>query len=213
MANKMNEIILVAKRTSVFDNEKDVFQGVVNKSNHEYSINKIMKSLGDNIETMRRGDAEENPLYKQPIPYAVIKQGDKYFGYERLTGGGESRLHGTISLGVGGHMNKIDGMEMDTFNNVMLENLSRELNEELNIDSTDGKPVNLDIEIIGLINDDSNDVGRVHIGILAFINLSDNAVVEVAETERLAGTWFTADELKAEYERLENWSKFVVDAL
>lgn len=210
---KMDEIILVAKRDKVFDNEKEHFQGAVNKNVHPYSIGKIMKALGDNIETMRRGDAEEDATYKQPIPYAVIKQGDKYFGYTRLTGGGEARLHGAISLGVGGHMNEIEGMQMDTFDNVLLENLRRELNEELNIDYVDGGAVRMDTEIIGLINDDTNEVGRVHLGILAFINVSENAIITVAETDQLEGRWYTAEELKENYERLENWSKIVADIL
>lgn len=210
--SKMEEQILVAKRSAVFDNEKDVFQGVVSMSTNKHSIGKIMRAIGENIEVMRRGDAEENPLYKQPIPYAVIKQGDKYFGYERLAGGGESRLHGTISLGVGGHMNPIEGMEMDTFDNVLLANLSREIDEELNIESTNDKDITFNIKIIGLVNDETEEVGRVHIGILAFIELSENAIVEVAETDQLEGRWFTAEELKDAYERLENWSKFVVDS-
>lgn len=210
---KMDEIILVAKREAVFDNEKEHFQGVVNTKSHPYSIGKIMQALGSNITTMRRGDAEEDATYKQPIPYAVIKQGDKYFGYTRLSGGGETRLHGAISLGIGGHMNEIDGMQMDSFNNVLMENLRRELYEELNIDSANGGAVSMKTEIIGLINDDTNDVGRVHLGILAFINISDNAVITVAETDQLEGRWYTAEELKENYERLENWSKFVADTL
>lgn len=209
----MDEAILVAKREAVLFNEKLFFNGVISKSNFPRSIKAITKAIGDNIEVMRRGDAEENFLYKQPIPYAVVKRGNEYFGYTRLQGGGESRLHGNISLGIGGHMNEIEGMQMDTFDNVLLVNLQRELEEEVSITSTDGKEVELDLEIIGLINDDSNDVGRVHIGILAFIELSENAEVAVLETEQLEGKWYTAEDLKAEYERLENWSKFVADTL
>lgn len=209
----MDEIILVAKRESVLDGEKDHFQGVASKATHPTTVGKIVKALGANVTTMRRGDAEEDATYKQPIPYAVIKQGDKYFGYTRLSGGGEARLHGLISLGIGGHMNEIQGMQMDSFNNVLMENLRRELYEELNIGSANGGGVTMKTEIIGLINDDSNDVGAVHLGILAFINISDNAIVTVAETDQLEGRWYSADELKQNYDNLENWSKFVVDML
>lgn len=209
----MNEIILVAKREAVFNSEKEHFQGVVNISTHPISIRKIMENIDKNITTMRRGDAEEDFTYKQPIPYAVIKQGDYYFGYERLQGAGETRLHGQISLGVGGHMNEIDGMQMDSFDNVLMENLRRELEEELYIDTDNGEAIELDTKVIGLINDDLNEVGRVHIGILAFIELSNNAIVSVRETEQLDGRWYSVEELKADYDRLETWSKFVVDAL
>lgn len=211
--NKMDEVILVAKREAVLHNEKLHFNGVISKGDFPQSVKAITNAIGSNIETMRRGDAEENYLYKQPIPYAVVKRGEEYYGYTRLQGGGESRLHGKISLGIGGHMNEIEGMQMDTFNNVLLANLQRELEEEVLIGSKDGYAVNMGLEIIGLINDDADDVGRVHIGILAFIELSDNAEVTVRETEQLEGRWYTKDELKSEYERLENWSKFVVDTL
>ena len=160
---------------------------------------------------MRRGDAEENPDYKQPIPYAVIKRSNQYYGYTRLQGGGETRLHGLISLGIGGHMNDIPNTK--GFGEVLLENLKRELEEEVNITSTNGQDVSQTLDIIGLINDDENEVGKVHIGILAFIELSENAEVTVRETEQLKGKWFTVEELKENYERLESWSKFVVDAL
>ncbi|WP_342532621.1 hypothetical protein MHB40_14340 [Lysinibacillus sp. FSL K6-0057] len=204
--NKMDEIILVTERKQLFTTEELLFQGVLNAKDNPETVNSIVNNLSSNISTMRRGDAEEDVTYKQPIPYAVIKKGDSYFGYTRLSGGGETRLHGSISLGVGGHMNVIEGL--DNFNELLLENLNRELNEELEIDSE-----KLEIKVVGLINDDKNEVGRVHIGLLATIELSEDAKVEVAETDQLEGKWYSINELKENYERLESWSKFVVDAL
>ncbi len=204
--NKMDEIILVTERKSLFTNEELVFQGVLNTKDNPDAVKSIVNNLSSNIDTMRRGDAEENFLYKQPIPYAVIKKGDEYFGYTRLSGGGETRLHGSISLGVGGHMNVIEGL--DNFNELLMENLKRELNEELEIDSE-----KLEIKVVGLINDDENEVGRVHIGLLATIEISEDAIVKVTETDQLEGKWYSVDELKDNYESLESWSKFVVDAL
>lgn len=203
--NKMDEFILVTERKTLFNNEELEFQGVLNAKDNPESVKSIVDYLGSNISTMRRGDAEEDVLYKQPIPYAVIKKGDKYFGYTRLSGGGETRLHGSISLGVGGHMNAIEGL--DDFNELLMENLNRELNEELEIDSE-----KLEIKVVGLINDDENEVGRVHIGLLATIEISEDATVEVVETDQLEGRWYSLDELKVDYDNLESWSKFVVDA-
>lgn len=209
--SKMEEVILVASRKKVFNEEGLTFQGVINSNNNQDTIAKIVSNINSNIETMRRGDAEENKEYKQPIPYAVIKRGDELYGYTRLEGGGESRLHGKISLGVGGHCNHIDGI--DDFYTLLLENLNRELEEEVSITQSSGEVVGLNLSIIGLINDDHDAVGEVHIGILAFIELPLDAEVTVKETEQLEGKWFTKDELLENYERLENWSAFVVDTL
>ena len=208
MTNKMDEIILVAPRKEVFRDEGLFFQGVLNSKGNEDFVDLIIKNINNNLSTMRRGDAEENTSYKQPIPYAVIKRGNELYGYTRLSGGGETRLHGKISLGLGGHMNPIGNT--DDFKELILLNLNRELEEEVTILSTPNSEIKLDI--IGLINDDENEVGRVHIGILAFIELSQDAEVTVNETEQLEGKWFTKEELLENYERLESWSKFVVDA-
>lgn len=206
---KMDEMILVTKREALFNKEKLFFDGVMSISTHKHSVEKIIKNLEDNIEVMRRGDAEENPLYKQPIPYAVIKRGNEVFVYERLEGAGETRLHSKLSLGVGGHMNAIENAE--TFNDVLMENLNRELKEELKITS----PTKPELRIIGLINDDSDEVGRVHLGILAIIEVSEDTTVEVRETEQLRGNFFPIEKLKLKqfYDRLENWSKIVIDIL
>ncbi len=71
------------------------------------------------------------------------------------------------------------------------------------------------MQTIGLINDDENEVGRVHIGILSVLNLEEDAEVSVKETNQLAGRWMTLDELSTPeaYDRLETWSQFVVDIL
>lgn len=208
---KMDEIILVASRKSVFNNEENAFQGVINSNTHNEQIVNIVSAINHDLSVMRRGDAEENTDFKQPIPYAVIKRGDLLYGYTRLEGGGESRLHGKISLGLGGHMNPLD--DITDFNTLLLSNLSRELEEEVSITSTDGTNVNPSLSIIGLINDDVDEVGKVHIGILAFIELPNTAEVEVNEVEQLEGKWFTKEELVENYDKLENWSKFVVDSL
>src|SRR5437763_6658516 len=96
---KMDEIIIVAPRSYVFEDEELSFQGTLLS---KVKIDAIVKNLSESWELMRRGDAEENECFKQPIPYAVIQRGDKIFVYERLKGAGETRLHNKLSLGVGG---------------------------------------------------------------------------------------------------------------
>lgn len=210
---KFEEIILVSPRKTVFQDEALTFQGV---ERNQDKVKTIVDNLASELLTMRRGalqdttpkenNAEINTDFKQPIPYVLISRGKEVFVYERLSQGGESRLHSKLSLGVGGHMNMEDG----EFNDILMVNLNRELEEELDIDAEV-----MDLEFIGLINDDEDEVGRVHLGILATLNLDDHATVEVRETDQLKGSWMTIDELKKPevFERLESWSQIAVNIL
>lgn len=204
--NKMDEIILAAPRSDVFQNEMLTFQGV---NSEDEPIVKIMAQIEAHFFEIRRGDAEEDPRFKQPIPYVVIRRDDEVFVYERLAGGGESRLHNKLSLGFGGHMNPMEGAA--SFSEVLKQNTDRELAEELYIREEDKQ----NIVTLGLINDDENDVGKVHIGILSALQLASAAQVEVKEKDQIAGRWLKLSELKEEnvYQRLEAWSQFVADIL
>ncbi|MGG1006851.1 hypothetical protein [Bacillus velezensis] len=204
--NKMDEIILAAPRSDVFQNEMLTFQGV--NSEDERIVN-IMAQIEAHFFEIRRGDAEEDPRFKQPIPYVVIRRDDEVFVYERLAGGGESRLHNKLSLGFGGYMNPMEGTA--SFTEVLKQNTDRELAEELYIREEDKQ----NIVTLGLINDDENDVGKVHIGILSALQLASAAQVEVKEKDQIAGRWMKLSELKEEnvYQRLEAWSQFVADIL
>jgi predicted NUDIX family phosphoesterase len=213
---KWEEIIVVAKRKKLFENEELTFQGVLSEKDDK--VKQIMENLDKYYESMRRGNTEDktpksrnaeiNVDYKQPIPYVVVRRGKELFVTERLKGAGESRLHGQLSLGMGGHMNPTSS-EYDSFKLVLCENLIRELDEELDITRA------WEVDIIGLINDDSEEVSQVHLGILGIAELPKDAEVTVKEVEQLAGQWMTVDKLKEKevYDRLENWSKIVVDIL
>jgi predicted NUDIX family phosphoesterase len=201
---KMDEMIIVAPRNEVFESENLTFQGV---NSNKLLLKEVVSNIANSYSVMRRGDAEENPTYKQPIPYCVLKRGNEVFVYERLQGGGETRLHNKLSMGVGGHMNKF---EVDDFYEQLSVNLERELEEELHIDGD-----RLSLETVGLINDDENEVGHVHIGLLVIAELKEDTQVTVREVDQLKGSWFDAKELKEPhvYERLESWSQFVADIL
>ncbi|MGF7533101.1 hypothetical protein AAGG74_05090 [Bacillus mexicanus] len=203
---KMDEMILVAPRDDVFKKESLTFQGV---NSEDSRVAEIMAQIEAGYRVMRRGDAEEDPHFKQPIPYVIIKREDEVFLYERLAGGGEARLHNKLSLGFGGHMNSIKGTA--SFAEVLKLNTDRELDEELQINEEDKQA----IVTLGLINDDGNSVGKVHIGILSALQLKSGSQVEVKEKEQIAGKWMKVSELKRDdiYNRLETWSQFVVDIL
>ncbi|RYL89778.1 hypothetical protein EWI07_12730 [Sporolactobacillus sp. THM7-4] len=206
---KMDEQIIVVERDHLFGAGTDhdlTFQGTEKAADR---ISELVDRMAGSYQIMRRGDAEDNTAYKQPIPYAIIRKGEHFFTYKRLGGGGESRLYGKLSLGVGGHMNQIQGAV--NFQQVLSENLRRELNEELIIEDAE----TLDFQTIGLINDDDTEVGRVHIGVLIAIHLPDRAHISVREEDKLEGSWMKLEELVDPkiYDRLESWSAFSVDAL
>lgn len=206
---KMDEQIIVVRRKFLFgtDNEKDLtFQGT--EQNHS-SVTELEGRMAAHYQVMRRGDAEQDPDFKQLIPYALLHKGDRYFSYERLGGGAEQRLHGKLSIGVGGHMNQVDGIE--NFRQLLAANLKRELDEELIIDGADLSR----IRTIGLINDDASEVGQVHIGVLVILDLPDACQVTVKEKDKLSGSWRSFSMLrdKGTYERMESWSALAVDAL
>jgi predicted NUDIX family phosphoesterase len=202
--NKNDELIIVVPRVELFNNEKDVFQGLFNE---EYMTEIFKLRINLNMEIMRRGDAEKNECFKQPIPYAIIKRGQEIFVYKRLSGGGESRLHDKLSIGAGGHMNFVE--DAKDFNEILDENLYRELTEELDINGE------YEIKVAGLINDDENEVGRVHIGLLVIIELDENGSVEVRETEQLEGLWMTKQQLLEEetFAKLESWSQIATKSV
>ncbi|MEM4994779.1 NUDIX domain-containing protein [Priestia sp. SB1] len=213
MSKKFEEMILVAKRDALFKDDL-TFQGV--ESEYLF-IEGIKNRLANNIEVMRRGglndptpkenNAEINEEYKQPIPYVVIKRGNQVFGYARLSGGGESRLHNSWSLGYGGHCNDT---EDEKFDDKIMTNLQRELEEELDIQAA-----SQELKLIGLINDDENEVGRVHLGLLYTLELDSEATIEVREKDQIEGFWLDVQDLKNEdvYPKLESWSQFVADLL
>lgn len=202
--SKMDEIIIVAPRKDTFQDETLTFQGV---ERNPQKTKAIVSNIAATYSVMRRGDAEENTEFKQPIPYCVIKRGNELFTYKRLKGGGETRLHEQISLGVGGHLNDVEG---EDFYGVLTDGLQRELEEELFINKD-----KLTLTTIGLINDDENDVGKVHVGMLVIGELPVGEEVSVRETDQLLGEWLKIEDLKQKevYERLETWSQFVVDIL
>lgn len=159
----------------------------------------VMEVIINEHEFIPRSDAEEDPSYKQIIPYVVLTQRGKVFATRRLNKGGESRLHGKISIGIGGHINPVDETDRK---NVLMHGLERELDEEVDIEHR-GQLVPR-----GLINDDSNGVGAVHLGLCFTMEVEGQ--VAVKETEKLTGAWMSIEELKAEYDNMETWTQIAM---
>ena len=150
-------------------------------------------------EFMDRPAAEEDPSYKQIIPYVVLTQKGRVFSTRRLNKGGESRLHGKLSIGIGGHINPVDETDRRS---VLMKGLERELDEEVYIQRR-GQLVPR-----GFINDDGNGVGAVHLGLC--FSMEVEGEVSVKETEKLSGAWLSLQELKSEYDNMETWSQIAL---
>ena len=201
--SKFDEQIIVASRELLFDNEKNAFNGFLSKN--DVQGEEIFNTF-KNYEVKRRGDMEEDPSYKQLISYCLLEnENDEILVYQRLSGGGEERLHGQSSVGVGGHMNNVVGA--DSINEVLRVNAQRELNEEVGLSEDRSQ----NMEYIGFINDDTNAVGKVHIGVVFKIKVKSSDV-EVRETDTLKINWVSQDEIN-DLNHFESWSALILKDL
>ncbi|QJE98353.1 hypothetical protein [Luteolibacter luteus] len=153
---------------------------------------------------MDRAEAEADPTHKQLIPYCLIRCGTSILSYTRGKSGGEDRLHALRSVGVGGHINPVDTGNGRKGRDAYLAAVERELNEELIFDTTHTN------RIAALLNDDSNEVGRVHLGIVHVIDLENTRVS--AREDALANLEFNElAELQGPlFPHLETWSQHVI---
>lgn len=154
-----------------------------------------------------RDDAEDDPGHKQIIPYAIFRHGDRFLHYVRGGGSGEKRLASKGSIGIGGHINQEDfdaqaHLDKDTYT----IGVEREIDEELNIEGTHTQ------RIVALINDDSNPVGQVHLGVVHLFELETDRVTS-NEDNITELQFFTLAELEARRDRLESWSAICLDGL
>jgi predicted NUDIX family phosphoesterase len=210
---KWDEQILVVKRKTVFG-DNDFFEGILTNSEkveviaNRFEDFSVMRRGNEKDPTPMENNAEINLEYKQPIPYIVFRRDQEFFVYKRLSGGGESRLFDKLSIGAGGHMNYVEGAS--SFAEQVWENMLREIEEELEVDSS-----SVHFETLGLLNDEQDEVGNVHIGIVLIANIEPDGDIKVNETDQLRGEWMTLDQLTAPrtYDKLENWSKIVVSEL
>ncbi len=145
-----------------------------------------------------RPSAEIDRSLKQIIPYLVLRDDDRIFLMRRTRAGGDARLHDRYTIGVGGHLNPGDGE--------VLGGLAREWREELEADFTP------DFEFIGLLNDDTVDVGIHHLGIVYAADAAGRPVA-VRETDKLSGSFETLEVVRAAYAEMETWSQLAFDAL
>lgn len=199
MSKYGDEKVLVVKRALV--ESLGSFEGLRTEG-----LELVVEALLDpaNHFFMARALAEEDPSHKQIIPYCIFRCGDRILHYTRGKAGGESRLHAKISVGVGGHVNPVDMGEGRTGAAAYHAAVTREIEEELDLAEAH------DHRIIALLNDESNTVGQVHLGVVHLIDLQSEEVS--SREDALLDLCFTPlAELNGElFERLETWSQFCV---
>ena len=161
---------------------------------------------------VERARAEGNPDWKQVIPYSIVECDGRVLLLRRLSKGGEARLHDKHSIGVGGHINPQDLGANTNASNSRADPIDagtrREVEEELTVR---GK---YEVQRIGILNDDSNPVGAVHVGVVQVITVQGS--VEIREKEQLEARLVTTDELKAmlaQGANFETWSSLLIRRL
>jgi Predicted phosphoesterase (MutT family) len=145
-----------------------------------------------------RSAMEVDPGHKQIIPYLVLRDGARFFLMRRTRAGADARLHDRYSIGVGGHLNPGDAG--------LVGGLRREWAEEL---SADFLP---EFDLVALLNDDTTEVGSVHLGAVYVADAAGRAVA-IRETDKLSGTFADAASVAAVADHLETWSQIVFEYL
>ena len=187
MSDPRTELVLGVPRTRLWDNAG--WHGV-----REQGIESILAVVGAEAGFRPRGEVEDDPSWKQVIPYVVLRDGARIFLMRRTRAGGDPRLHERYSIGVGGHVNPADGN--------LHGGLLREWQEEIDAAFVP------EFRLLGLLNDDTDPVGAVHLGVVYEADAAGRPVA-VRETHKLAGEFATLDEVRAVIDRLETWSQLV----
>lgn len=158
------------------------------------------------MEFRPRSTVEEDPTFKQLIPYCILQVGHgadrEIFQYTRGSGQGEKRLHAKRSIGIGGHISREDAAGEDLYRCGM----QRELNEEMLIDTE------MTERLIGFIYDDTTPVGRVHLGVVHLLQLTVPAA-RARESELVDSGFRRFEELRSERDHFETWSQLCLDYL
>ncbi len=197
-----DEQVLVVERNIL--EQVGMFQGLI------FDVDRYLNQLfaPNMLRFMPRPQAEKDPAYKQLIPYVLMTHGGKFLNYVRGKRAGETRLVGNRSLGIGGHINPADDMPLFSgdFREAYETAVEREIAEEVSVET------NHTNRIVALLNDDSNEVGKVHLGVVHLWTLDAPAVSR--REQMITQMAFTdPSELHKDRESLETWSRICLDNL
>lgn len=168
----------------------------------------IQDTLGlTELSMQDRATCETDPSFLQLIPYVMVCQGDYVYSYTRGGSGGEARLHGEMSLGLGGHVDSLplaNGLKRH-----LQEEAARELDEEVRL-----KVDPADIEIVGILVDATTPVQEVHLGVLCVYKIKEYEALGEAEANVVVqGSFKSLAVLGSHIDRMENWSKLALTYL
>jgi len=150
-----------------------------------------------------RSAVEQDPSFKQLIPYVLLKHRDTVFRYTRGKKGSEERLRRLYSIGVGGHIARDDRNLFDPTYDTAVQ---REVAEEVDIACAYSP------KIVGAINDDSNAVGQVHFGIVHVFELESPDVTKRESIITETG-FVPIAALRDDWDRYETWSQLCIEYL
>ena len=186
----MHENILVVKRNDLFSTHT-AFDGL-----RKEPLNDMLSVISEKKEFLPRPAMEVDPTYKQIIPYLVFNYENKYFLMQRQSKASEQRLKNKYTLGIGGHIRHEDMQTESIF-----DWSQREFDEEVCYTGA------VSFEPLGVLNDDTNDVGQVHLGLVLLVK-GEHGDISV-KSELKSGTMLTLDEMKSHYDDMESWSQTV----
>jgi len=190
---KENEKILVVARDVIFKN--GLWQGI-KTDNLDYYLDLIK----NNYQFRKRGEVENDPSWQQIIPYILFSYKNKFFLYQYLEKAGEQRLINSYQLGVGGHINLIDIRENEDF----LEAAAmREWREEV-----DYKGELLEKKLVGILNDDTRPVEKVHLGLIYHF-AGDGPEISVREKSVIKGELVNLSNLGQYVKNIQGWPPIV----
>lgn len=209
----MRPEFIVAVKTAALDNQN--LDGI-DQSLYLLQVHELMPHLESSLILGQREALESDETHRQLLPYIVLTKNfdgvTKYFAYRRGKGIGESRLQGNVSIGIGGHIDMADvqhaGSILDPMRTI-ISSIQRELNEEVLFNSNSGEDIDLSFSSLGALVDNSNAVGRVHLGLVFHAHLGENGDATCAEEELETLGWFTGAELLDSGLPLENWTQIL----
>jgi predicted NUDIX family phosphoesterase len=201
----------VACEEQVLVIERKVFEQVGSFNGLEFDVERCLdKIFAPGVPCfIPRSKAEKDPSYKQLIPYVIMACGSKLLTYVRGKRAGETRLVAKRSIGIGGHINPVDNevplFDAD-FRKMYEVAVEREVAEEVSVEA------NHSDRIVALLNDDSTEVGSVHLGVVHYW-LLDAPKVNRREQMITQMTFMTPAELQQLRDSMETWSQLCLDGL
>ena len=196
---KNEENVLVIRR-ALFD-ELGAFQGL--ERDADRYIEAFMTRQNNFF--LPRSRAEQDPAFKQIIPYVIFTFEGTILRYVRGAKSGEKRLVDKASIGIGGHINDSDESLFSFDKDAYRAAVHREVAEELKFEGR------WEDRLTALINDDSSEVGKVHLGVVHVVALR-SAAVRPGEKAIRELRFLPPQELRKQRDKLESWSQIVLDA-